>query len=119
MMMKTMKKLVWIGDSLKQLRQFPDEVKDSVGYALYQIQNGEVPRRAKPLRGLKPAVMELVSHYDTDTYRTVYTVKIDEMLYVLHCFQKKSKRAVKTPKQEVLLIKQRLYEAKTLSQGKR
>ncbi|PIQ44248.1 MAG: hypothetical protein COW05_00465 [Gammaproteobacteria bacterium CG12_big_fil_rev_8_21_14_0_65_46_12] len=118
-MMKTMKKLVWIGDALKQLKQFPEEIKDSIGYALHQVQEGKVPRNAKPLKGLRPAVMEIVSDYDTNTYRTVYTVKIAEVVYVLHCFQKKSKRGIKTPKQEVELIKQRLREAEILSQNKR
>jgi len=114
-----MKKVVWVGDSLKNLKKFPEVVKDSIGYSLHKIQEGIVPRNAKPLKGLKPTVMEIVSDYDTNTYRAVYTVKIGAVAYVLHCFQKKSKQGIKTPKQEIDLIKQRLLELETINQIKR
>ena len=60
------------------------------------------------MKGLKPTVMEIVSDYDTNTYRTVYTVKIGAVVYVLHCFQKKSKSGIKTPKKDIDLINRRL-----------
>ena len=84
-----------VGDSLGNLKEFPDEVKNDIGYALHKVQEGVTPRNAKPLKGLKPAVMEIVSDYNTNTYRAVYTVKIGEVIYVLHCFQKKSKQGIK------------------------
>lgn len=109
--MNTLKKVVWLGDSLKKLQQFPEEIKDSVGYALYKAQEGLVPKNAKPLKGIKPATLEILSTNDTGTYRAVYTVKVSDVIYVLHCFQKKSKQGIKTPKKEIDLIKRRLQEA--------
>lgn len=109
------KKAKWMGDSLKRLKEFPEEIKDGIGYSLHKIQEGLVPKNAKPLKGFKPAVMEIVADFDTNTYRAVYTVKIGVAVYVLHCFQKKSKQGSKTPKQELDLIKQRLHEAEILN----
>lgn len=104
---------------VKKLKEFPDEVQDEIGYALQKVQEGLTPRNAKPLRGFKPAVMEIVSDYDTNTYRAVYTVKIGNIVYILHCFQKKSKQGIKTPKQEIDLVKQRLREAESINKIKR
>ena len=87
----------------------------AVGYTLYKIQEGFTPSNTKPLAGIKPAVKEIVVDHDSNTFRAVYTIKIDDIVYVLHCFQKKSKKGIKTPKQEVDLIKQRLNEAIEIS----
>ena len=61
--------------------------------------------------------MEIVCNYDTNTFRAVYTVKIGDLVYILHCFQKKSKHGIKTPKQEIDLIKQRLREAELINKS--
>ncbi len=114
-----LKKIIWIGDSLRNLKEFPDEVQDNIGYSLYKIQEGLTPRNTKPLKGFKVRVMEIIADHDTNTYRAVYTAKIDSVVYVLHCFQKKSKQGIKTPKQEIDLIKQRLQNAETISKLKR
>ncbi|ABF42587.1 protein of unknown function DUF891 [Candidatus Koribacter versatilis Ellin345] len=66
---------------------------------------------AKPLRGLSPGVMEVVSDHHGDTFRAVYTVRLANAVYVLHAFQKKSKRGIATPQAEVELIKMRLRRA--------
>ena len=67
---------------------------------------------AKPLKGFGGAgVLEIIENYFSDTYRAVYTVKFAKAVYVLHCFQKKSKHGIATPKYEIDLIKQRLREA--------
>lgn len=116
--MKKLKEIIWVGNSLKNLKEFPEEVKDNIGYSLHNVQEGLVPKNAKPLKGFKPAVMEIVASYDTNTYRAIYTVKIGELLYVLHCFQKKSKTGIKTPKQEIDLIRQRLHEAEIINHSK-
>lgn len=113
--MSKLKDIVWIGNSLKDLKKFPDKVMDEIGYELYLIQAGGKPKKAKPLVGFGHGVMELVSNYDTNTYRTVYATKIDEIIYVLHCFQKKSTHGISTPKTEIDLIKQRLQDAIKLS----
>lgn len=104
-----MKRLIWIGSSRKDLRSFPDEVKDLMGYALYQAQLGLKAVTAKPLRGFGGAgILEIVDNYETDAYRAVYTVKFSEFVYVLHAFQKKSKKGIATPKPDIDLIKKRL-----------
>lgn len=106
------KQLDWIGSSREDIRKFPEEVKDDVGYALREVQQGRKPASAKPLKGFKGAgVLEIIEDYRTDTYRAVYTVKFEEVVYVLHCFQKKSKKGVETPKQDLALIERRLKAA--------
>lgn len=99
--------IVWMGDSRKNIREFPEEVRVSIGYALQLVQAGETPVDAKPFKGIGSGVYEIVKRYDTDTYRAVYAVKIGENIYVLHAFQKKSKRGIKTPQMDIDLIKQR------------
>lgn len=107
-----LKSVVWIGSSRRDLRSFPDEVKDVMGFALYQAQLGLKAVSAKPLRGFGgTGVLEIVEDYRTDTYRAVYTVKFSDFVYVLHAFQKKSKKGIATPKPEVDLIKKRLSAA--------
>jgi phage-related protein len=103
--------LVWMGNSRKNIREFPSEVQKAVGYALQLVQAGETPLDAKPFKGVGSAVYEIVKRYDTDTYRAVYAVKIGEKIYVLHAFQKKSKKGIKTPQTDVDLIKQRYKDA--------
>ncbi len=103
--------LVWMGDSRKNIREFPQEVQKAVGYALQLVQAGETPVSAKPFKGVGSGVYEIVKRYDTDTYRAVYAVKIREKVYVLHAFQKKSKQGIKTSQTDVDLIKQRYKEA--------
>ena len=101
----------WVSSSKDDLRQFPADVQDHVGYALYQAQVGLKHRDSKPLRGLGASVLEVVSRYDGDTYRAVYTVRFKAAVYVLHAFQKKAKRGIATPKREIDLIKRRLKAA--------
>jgi phage-related protein len=104
--------LEFIGSSLKDLRRFPPEVRRSVGYALDLAQKGEKDIAAKPLKGFHGAgVLEVIKDFDGDTYRAVYTVRFAKMVYVLHCFQKKSKTGIATPKQEMDLINDRLKAA--------
>ena len=107
-----LKRLDFVGSSLDDLRGFPDEVKQEVGHALHEVQMGIKPMEAKPLKGFGGAgVLEIIENFVGDTYRAVYTVKFAKVIYVLHCFQKKSKSGVKTPQHEIDLIKQRLKEA--------
>ncbi|TYQ26087.1 addiction module toxin RelE [Pseudanabaena sp. UWO310] len=103
----------WIGSSLDDLKNFPDEVQQVVGYALYLAQCGDKHPSAKPLKGFKGAgVVEVVEDFDGDTYRAVYTIKFADVVYVLHSFQKKSKQGIATPKQDMDLIEARLKRAK-------
>ena len=111
-----LRQLVWMGDSRKNIRGFPQEVRAAVGYALQLVQAGETPLDAKPFKGVKGGVYEIVKRYDTDTYRAVYAVKIGDSIYVLHAFQKKSKKGIKTPQTDVDLIKQRYKAAQALEE---
>jgi len=108
----SIKPVVWIGSAKADLRNFPEEVKDSIGFALYVAQQGGKHADAKPLRGFGSAgVLEIVEDHDGDTYRAVYTVRLAGRVYVLHAFQKKSKTGIETPKAEINLIKSRLKRA--------
>jgi phage-related protein len=111
------KELVWVGSSRKELRTFPPavrrpSVRRTFGVALFAVQLGETPPEAKPLRGFGGAsVLELIEDHDRATYRAVYTVRFATKIYVLHAFQKKSKRGIATPMQEIDLIRARLKTA--------
>ena len=106
------KSIVWIGSSLRDLKLFPAEVKDIIGYALYQAQLGGKAPSAKPLAGFGGAsIVEIVQDFHTGTYRAVYTVKFSTAVYVLHAFKKKSKKGIATPKPDIDLIRKRLKVA--------
>lgn len=107
-----MRLLKWIGSSHKNLTQFPVEVQQEMGYALYVAQMGGTYMNAKPFKGCGTGVYEIVSDYDRNAYRSVYIVNIDDAIYVLHAFQKKSKISIKTPQEEVKIIKDRLKRLK-------
>ena len=102
------KPLYWIGTSKRDLLALPEAVVDVFGYALYLAQIGGKHERARPLRGFGSAgVLEVIEDRQGDTYRAVYTVSFAEAVFVLHVFQKKSKRGIATPKREVDLIRER------------
>lgn len=91
----------------------PKGVRMKVGDALYEAQDGEKADTAKPLKGFGGAgVLEVVADHDGEAYRAVYTVKFREAVYALHCFQKKSKRGVATPKSDLEMVERRLREAR-------
>ena len=96
----------------------PTEVRGRVGYALYAAQQGGKHRDAKPLKGFGGAgVLEIVSDFDGDTFRAVYTVRLAGSVYVLHAFQKKSRSGRKTSKADMALIESRLREAARIAKG--
>lgn len=107
-----MKPVHWVGSTLKDVRQFPEDVRSEVGYSLYLAQKGDKGINAVPMVGFGGAkVLEVVIDSDGDTYRAVYTVKFARAIYVLHAFQKKSKKGVGTPKPDMHLITKRLKDA--------
>lgn len=111
-MKKPLKPLYWLGNSLKNLKEMPEDVQDTFGNALFLAQTGEKHRAAKPLKGFSGAgVLEVVEDSEGSTYRAVYTIRFGEAVYVLHVFQKKSKSGISTPKQEIDLIESRLKQA--------
>jgi phage-related protein len=103
----------WVGGSLEDRRAFPEAVRRRVGGTLWEAQLGRKAPYAKPLRGFGGAgVLEVVDDFDGDTYRAVYTVRFAGVVYVLHAFQKKSKRGLATPRGELNLIERRLRRAR-------
>ena len=113
-----LKPLQWIGSSKKDLLAMPDDVVDVFGFALHLAQMGKKHDQAKPLKGFGGAsVLEVVEDHMGDTYRAVYTVKIANKVYVLHCFQKKSTKGIETPKHEMDLIRERLKAAQAHAKG--
>lgn len=106
------KPIRWVGSARADLRTFPQSARRDVGQALYAAQRGEIHPSVKPLKGFGGAsVLEIVAAASGSAYRTVYTVRFDDVIYVLHAFQKKSKQGVKTPKKHVELIRERLKAA--------
>lgn len=106
------KPLHWVGSSLGDIRKLPVDVKDVFGFALDQAQRGEKHMDAKPLKGFGGAgILEIVADEAGSTFRAVYTIRFSLAVYVLHIFQKKSIRGIKTPQREINLIRTRLADA--------
>lgn len=106
------KPCLFVGSSRKDLKRFPAKVQNRLGYALYRVQAGDEPPSAKALKGFGGrAVLELVDDFDSNTYRAVYTVRFAGAVYVLHSFQKKAKKGIATPLQDIELIRSRLRDA--------
>ena len=104
-----MKPLSWVGSSYEDFKTFPAPVQHDMGFALYVAQCGDRHPDAKPLKGFGGAgVMEIVESFDGNAYRAAYTVKFAKRVFVPHAFQKKSRKGIATPAQEIALIKKRL-----------
>lgn len=112
------KALVWVGSTRKNLKSMPEDVQDTFGYALHLAQTGKKHFQAKPLKGFGSAgVLEVVEDEAGSTYRAVYTVRLSDTVYVLHCFQKKSTRGTATPKPDLDVIRERLKAAEAHARG--
>lgn len=112
----SLKPVIWVGSSREDLREFPDQVQDHVGYALFVAQAGGKHRDAKILSGFGGAgVVEVVSDFRGDAFRAVYTLRFAGTVYVLHAFQKKSKTGRETPRRDIELIRRRLAEAEEIA----
>ena len=81
------------------------------------IQFGGMPRDAKPFKGVGSGVIELALRYASGAYRVVTAVQLGQRVYVLHAFQKKSKKGIATPKRDVDLIRRRYAEGQELERG--
>jgi phage-related protein len=103
--------LLWVGSSKRDYGKFPTRVQDRFGFELFLAQTGQHPPSAKPLKGFGRGTIELVGEFEGDAYRAVYTVRFMEAVYVLHAFQKKSKRGSETPRREIETIAERLKGA--------
>jgi phage-related protein len=106
------KPLRWIASSKEDLCRFPDGVRKEMGHALYLAQINLKALNTKTLKGFGGAsVLEVIEDHDGSTYRAVYTVKFQGVVYVIHAFQKKSKKGIETPKHDTDLMKARLKTA--------
>jgi phage-related protein len=105
------KPLFWIGSAKSDLLEFPEAVKSEIGVALSVAQFGGKHPNAKPWKGEGSGVLEIVEDHRGDTYRAVYTVKFESTAYVLHAFQKKSPKGIKTAQTDVELVSRRLKVA--------
>lgn len=112
-LLRAIKPTVFVGSSKKDLRAFPAAVRSEIGQSLFEAQLGEHPRNAKPLKGFS-GVLEIRDNFDSDTYRTVYTTRLEGVLYVLHAFQKKSTSGIATPQRHIDLVRQRLRDAEAI-----
>src|SRR5579859_5538327 len=95
----------WLGDSLEVLRGFPGDVQGDLGYALYRVQLGQMPPDSKPMRTVGPGVYELRDQDARAWYRVFYLKKIADVVYILHCFEK---RTAQTERKDIEVAKERL-----------
>lgn len=102
----------WIKAAQRDFTKFPEAVRTQMLRALYIAASGQMADTCKPLKGLGTGVLEVRIAYQTNAYRTVYAVKLDEDVYVIHAFQKRSTTGIKTPTKEVEVIKTRLKRLK-------
>ena len=110
--MSARKPVEWIGSARSDLRKFPQDVRRVMGQAIDDAQLGTEHPAAKALKGFGGrSVLEIVDDFDGDSYRAVYSVKFAAAVYVLHAFQKKSKKGIATPRHEIDLIRARLKRA--------
>ena len=107
--------VVWLGSSKQNIRNFPRGAQKLLGDELQLIQFGGMPKDAKPFKGVGSGVLEIALRYASDAYRVVLGLQIGKRIYILHAFQKKSKRGVETPQRDVDLIKKRFAEARELA----
>ena len=108
--------VAWEGDSREVLKAFPEEVRENFGFELWQLQQGQRPRDFRPLSSIGPGVFELRDQDARSWYRVVYLSRIEDVIYVLHCFEKKSREMPKNDfekaRQRLKAVKSRLAEEK-------
>ncbi len=102
-----MKLISFLGDSLKCLREFPEDAKQDAGYQLDKLQRGEQPDDFKPMPSIGKGVEEIRVWDDSGTYRVIYTARLVDVVYVLHAFQKKSQT---TAKRDIEIARKRFTE---------
>lgn len=107
--------VVWLGDALEVLRGFPAPVQGDLGYALYQVQLGQMPPDSKPMRTVGPGVYELRDQDERAWYRVFYLKKIANVVYVLHCFEK---RTAQTEQKDIEVARERLKRLREQQRAK-
>jgi phage-related protein len=111
-----MRPLRFVRDSLEVLRELPEEVKDEIGFALERVQWGKMPENAKPLKGIAPGAGDCFRLPGRCVQGGLYR-EVPKAVYVLHVFQKKSKRGIATPRHEMKLVEKRLARSRKSRAG--
>jgi phage-related protein len=111
-MLRNSRPISWIKGARKDFEDFPTGAQIEMARALTILAEGRMPDIAKPLTGFGPGVMELALKHRGDAFRVVYALQIGDDIWVIHAFQKKSKSGIKTPKQEIDLVYERLKRLK-------
>jgi phage-related protein len=110
------RQLAWLAGTKRDLMALPEQVIDTIGYALHLAQIGKKHEQARPMHGFGSAgVLEIVEDWRGNAYRTVYTVRFEAAVFVLHVFQKKSRSGIATPKPDMALIRERLKAAEQIA----
>lgn len=109
------KTIFWVGSSLEDIKSFPEDARRLVGHYLHLVQQGFEPPDWKPMAGIAPGVYEIRIHTRVE-HRVFYVAKFSEGVYVLHAFQKKTRR---TPKSDIELCRRRLGQVLADRQGPR
>lgn len=110
--MRQTRNISWLKAARKDFEAFPADVQSDMLDALTLAAEGELADKAKPFKGVDGGVFEIALRYRGDAFRSIYAIKIDVDIWVLHAFQKKSKSGIKTPQFEVDLIKKRVKRLK-------
>jgi phage-related protein len=110
----TKKPIIFVGSAKRDLLGLPESVRKDFGGALHGVQEGRTPEGAKSLKGKAKGATQLSEDHDGNTFRAVYTVELDGEVYVLHCFQKKSKSGIATPPADLATIVERLKAAREI-----
>ncbi len=108
------RQISWIRAAEKDFKKFPTAVQEQMENALDIAALGRKTDLAKPMKGLGAGIFEISLPYQTNAYRAIYVVQLDEDIWVIHAFQKKSKTGIQTPKQEINLVKERLKRLKEM-----
>ena len=112
---RVLRPVVWLGNARKNLKGFPEDARKLLGDELQLIQFGGMPKDVKPFKGVGSGILEIALRYSSDAYRVIAAVQLGRRIYVLHAFQKKSKKGIATPQRDVDLIKKRYAEARELA----
>ncbi len=108
------KPISWLRSARKDFQRFPKGARERLLQSLELAAEGQTSDIAKPMKGFGSGIFEIALKYRTDAYRTVYAVQLNDAVWVLHCFLKKAKTGIKTPKMEVELVRERLKRLKEM-----
>ncbi|HET7276318.1 MAG TPA: type II toxin-antitoxin system RelE/ParE family toxin [Longimicrobiaceae bacterium] len=110
-MIEKKREIEWAGDSRDVIRGFPDDVKWTLGRAIFKAETGERHEKVSAMKGRLRGIVEVGEEHDGDAYRLYYTLKCPDFIYILYCHKKKSKRGISIPKHEEDVIIRRFKDS--------